>query len=106
MTGQAHSRSGILSFTLAVIAALMTLGLAVVFAFPMTNTVIGQFGGLWLLDGALLLGIGVFSLLSIGLGVWCLLKTARQRTYGILGLTISFASILMTGGLVAWVALA
>ena len=87
---------------LAVFAALMTLGLAVVFTFPMTNVMLG--GG-WLLDGALFCGIGLFSLLSIGLGAWCMLKTARQRTCGILGLVVSFVSILITGGLVVWVTL-
>ena len=100
-----HSRSGVLSFIFAVIAAVMTLGLAVVLTFEVTNIAIGVFGGLWLLDGALSAGIGIFTLLSIGLGIWCILKTARQRTYGILGLVVSLASILVTGGLVAWVTL-
>ena len=46
MTEQIHSRSGVLSFILALLAALMTLGLAVVFTFPMANIAIGGFGGL------------------------------------------------------------
>lgn len=103
-----HSRLGVASFILSIISMFL-VGLIFVFFYWMNNSNSSNpTDGILVIILVLILGIGLFTLVGIGLGIAGVVKPARGKVFGILGIVFntlilsSFCTLVALAALVFW----